>query len=381
MSSLSEIRPGVWKVRAYVGLDPVTGRQRARSKTFQANGIRAARKMQARIETEWDDERRAHAAYVGTVAELVDRWLRLKRSEDRSPTYLTRAEFIGKRIQDMIGHVPARDLTARHVSDWHVALRELPGRRRMSQATVLHHHRILSAVLRMAREHGDIDKVATEATRPKKVDRYQIELPPSDTIQALLDAAPSHLRGAAWLAALTGLRRGELFGLQWTDVEPGVIHVRRSVVELAGGELRDKPPKSDRARKVWISPDLQDVLVGWRLRLEDAAAQIGGVLADDARVLPNLRADTSGRTPMRPGWLTLAWSRHCEKHGVKVRVHDLRHWYATHMLGAGLTAPEVAALLGHAQVSTTVNIYGHTSELSADRARAAIGGALSLPAS
>ena len=366
-----------WRVRIYTGTHPLTGRPIQRSRYFRADSQRAADKAAPGLEAAMRAEARAAAEIVGTVAECVDRWLLIQHSKSTlSPTYLRRAELICSRIRTQLGRISASELSRRHVEDWYVWLRGIDqGKgRRMSEATVLHHHRILSAVLVVALDAGMVNRVVTEK-RPPKAPPYQLTLPSDGELAALIASAPPTLRAVATFAAFTGLRRGELFGLRWTDVEPGVIHVRQAVIELKGGVLVDKVPKSRRTRDVYVDEAVDTALVQWRVELETLAQRRRGTLAADARVFPNLTADKTGRTPMRPGWLSLAWSRHCKTQGVHVRVHDLRHWYASRLM-ARATPKDTQDALGHAALSTTLNTYGHATEGSAERVRAAMRGAL-----
>lgn len=369
-----------YRVRIYVGPHPLTGKPMQRSRYFRAPNQRAADKQAPSVEAELRDEAADRAELVGTVAECVDRWLLVQHSKTTlSPTYLRRADAICGRIRSQLGRVKASELSRRHVEDWYVWLRGIDqGKgRRMSEATVLHHHRILSAVLTVALDAGMVSRVVTERRAPK-AQPYEMSLPSDADLADLISKAPPNLRAVATFAAFTGLRRGEMFGLRWTDVEPGVIHVRQAVVELAGGKLVDKVPKSRRPRDVYVDEAVDRALDVWRADLEQLAARRRGTLAPDARVFPNLTADKTGRTPMRPGWLSLAWSRHCKDQGATVRVHDLRHWYATRLV-ARATPKDAQEALGHAQLSTTLNLYGHKTEGSADRVRAAMRGALTVP--
>lgn len=366
-----------YRVRIYTGTHPHTGRPQQRSRYFRADSQRAADKQAPGIEADMRAEVAEQAKVVGTVAECVDRWLLIQHSKSTlSPTYLRRADAICGRIRSQLGRIKATDLSRRHVEDWYVWLRGLDrgGGRRMSEATVLHHHRILSAVLTVALDAGMVNRVVTEKRAPK-APKYDLRLPSDAELAALIAAAPPNLRAVATFAAFTGLRRGEIFGLRWTDVEPGIIHVRQAVVELKGGVLLDKVPKSRRPRDVYVDEAVDRALVAWRAELEALAARRHGTLAADARVFPNLSADKTGWTPMRPGWLSLAWARHCKAQGVHVRVHDLRHWYASRLM-ARATPKDAQDALGHAMLSTTLNLYSHATEGSADRVRAAMRGAL-----
>jgi integrase len=360
-------------LRLYAGIDPVTKRQRLRSKTFEAKGQQKARRVADKIVGEFRRDAAQAAAERGTVGDMVDQWRRIQESKGRSPLTLQRDWFICKRIVERLGRVPVRDLKARDVEDWHVWLRELNSGtkaepRHMSERTVVRHHSVLSSVLSTAERRGYVDTNVARLVRPTAKAK-QIEVPDSATLRLLFDSARPSLSGIAQLAAFTGLRRGELFGLTWADVEPDRIRVRRSVIQLPGGVLIDKAPKSGAERDVPIPPEVYTALQKWRAELETA---LGGRVAADVRVVPDLGRDPSGRTPKRPDWLSHAWREHCKAQGVHVRWHDLRHWYATVAVNAGVPTRSVQAALGHAQVDTTMRLYVHETDEGADRLRGGV---------
>lgn len=360
--SLTHVGGDRWKVRIYAGLD-AHGHQRLRSKTFTARNEREAKREVHRHVAALQSEVDAVRAEKGTVAEAVKAWRDMKATTMASSTR-ARTDQITDRIIADLGPIPLSKLTARHVDEWYGTLRD--GSR--SEATVHHYHRILHGVLRQAERWELVDRIATARATPPKRPRPQFTIPDSRTLLAVVADASPDLRFATGLAISTGLRRGELVGLRWGDVDGDVLRVRRSIVELPGRPLEVKLPKSGRGRDIAVGPEVRHAFVGQRARGEIAAEQLGAVLDPDAYVLPRLAIDPRGLTPRRPAWLSQAWKRLCAKHGVRIRLHDLRHFNATALLDAGIPATTVASRLGHAQTSTTVNIYGHATRQAGELA-------------
>lgn len=366
------IRPGVWKLRVYVGDN------RIRSKTYEAASEQAARRKAPRIITAIEDEYAVEAVkiaersrYRDTVAGLLDDWQAEQLSLDRSPTYIERNELICRRIRDALGDIPISELTPADCNAFYRDLRTLPGRAgkgRMSEATVMRHHRILDAALRMAEAEDRIIAAPTRRARVPKPLPVDNDLPPDRRMVALIEALPHHLAVCIELDAQTGLRRGELVGLRWGDVdlEAGLVTVRNNTLRVRGVQ-HDRRPKGKRIRSIPLTSATVALLRSWHIEIAAAVPE----MTDDVRLFPDFDADTSGRTPRKPDWLTKAWARHCKKHGATVRLHDLRHWYATKLLDRGVPLGDVAAVLGHAQMSTTANIYGHARR-DHDRIRAAL---------
>lgn len=345
-----------WRVRIYVA-DGIRGRQIQRS--FRADGARAANKAASKIETELRDRKANIEKARGTVADLAKRWLTHRERQGDSPSTLRRTRQIAGRITDDLGPTQLGDLGSLQVDEWLDGLRT-----EVSESTVHHYFRVLRSMLRQGRRWGMVETIATEAATPPKAGRSKVDPPTPEVLGVVLAGCTPHLRFAAALAARTGLRRGELVGLRWCDIEggdPAVMLVRGNVVEI-GGQLIRKGTKTGAEREVWLDPGTWLAMMRHRHDLEQAAVRCGVVLDRDAAVLADMAADPTGRVPRRPGWLTLAWSRACDRVGARIRLHDLRHFHATQLLERGLSLAEAAERLGHAQVTTTANTYAHGTQ-------------------
>lgn len=370
VGSLTHLGGDRWKVRIYAGRDHF-GRQRLRSKTFRAKNEQAANRAMARYVAELQGAIEDRKAERLTVAGLVKDWLAFK-SPDFELSTMRRTKIITDRIIADLGRIPLDSLTARHVDEWYARLRaenigtaDKP--RYRSDSTVHHFHRVLHGILRQGERWEMVPKVATAKATPPKRPKRRPAIPPEGAVRLLLEQASPSVRFAAILAAVTGLRRGELVGLRWTDVEDDGLHVRRSIVDNKARTV--KPPKTESgARVVGLAPGIRALLDVERARCEKIAAQRHGTLAPDAYILAELvgtwqdPGDPNGHKPRRPGWLTLAWRRLCDKHGARIRVHDLRHLHISALGDEHVPITAIAGRAGHSRNSTTLDIYSHESD-------------------
>ncbi len=174
------------------------------------------------------------------------------------------------------------------------------------------------------------------------------------------------------LLAATGARRGEVCGLRWSSVDLAerTIWIRHAVARLVSGELIQKDPKSHQTRHVAIDPTTCEILRAHHEYQNSIAAQAGCVLSDDAFAIADLIVDPNGEVPIRPDRLTQAFKRLTMRvpGAADIRLHDLRHWYATTQLDAGESLPAVAARIGD-HVETLAKVYAHRGH-SSDRAAA-----------
>jgi integrase len=364
-----------YRVRVYAGQDHL-GKQHQRTRTFRAKNQREANKLAAEHEAALRRDMRERKDRGKTLNGLIDEWCQIRDAND-SPSTVRKRQGMIRRIRAALGPIRLDDLSARHVDRWMTEMRtavDRAGERVYSDTTIANHWSCLRAILRQG-ERWDLatSRPTAKARPPRRVSNRRPAPPTRAAAAVLIATAPADLRIAALIGAQAGLRRGEVMALRWSDIAPGVIHVRRASVDVGGGEHVSKLPKSGRTRDVLIGAALTAALAEHHAGLERRAADLGARLAPAAAVLPNLAVDPTGRTARPLGWLTLAWSRHAERQGAPdIRFHDLRHFYATEAFAAGVSMAVVQDQLGHTLLSTTQNIYTHAEQTAAEAAVAAL---------
>lgn len=353
-----------WRVRVYAGLDPITGRQRQRSRRFNANGPRAAERaavaIRATLQAGIDDDN----AHRGTVRELAHRYEQ-HHPRPWSPAHAQRMHTMLAAVRRDLGKRRVNDLTAWDVDQWYATLlaRGLSGR------TVGHYARALSGMLRQGQRWGLVERLVTVQATVPAADRYRIQPPTDAVVRLLIDESTPPLRLALCLAAHVGLRRGEVVGLRWADVRGHTLHITRSVYDPIGGGVIVKSTKSGRDRAPSVGAEVLAEFAAWRAIQLEQFAVLGVPAPADCFVFADLAHDATGQTPMHAGWLSQSWQRHRRQHGASaVRLHDLRHWNATALVSAGVPITTVSARLGHSVTSTTLNIYAAALPADDDRA-------------
>ena len=171
------------------------------------------------------------------------------------------------------------------------------------------------------------------------------------------------------LAAMTGARRGQLLALRWIDIdfERGSVSFQRALVEGPDGPVL-APTKTRRSHRVALDPATMALL---KARFDDVASSCPDGVGD-AFVFSS---DAAGLRPWNPNWVTKQFIAARKSAGLDhFRLHDLRHFMATQMLGAGVAVPVVSARLAHARASTTLNVYAHAIPGGDVRAARLIGG-------
>lgn len=243
----------------------------------------------------------------------------------------------------------------------------------LSGKTVLHHHRLISSILGTAVEWGVIASNPcdrTQAPKAEKTEPRYLDEKQAAAMLELLDYEPFDFRIMIRVLLFTGLRRGELLGLEWQDIdfEKRLLNVRRSSLylpELGVYEDETKNDSSDRLFKVsqTVIDDLKEYRV-WQL---EQRLKVGDRWQDTNRLFTN----PEGK-PLNPDTLSGWFSDFVKAHRDElpyVSVHSLRHTNATLQIAAGVPITTVSMRLGHANAATTGRIYAHAIK-SADEAAA-----------
>jgi integrase len=219
-------------------------------------------------------------------------------------------------------------------------------------------HDMLAAAWKHAVAAGWIGSSPFAVIRPPAPPRSPIRTPTADQVRRVIAAAPVPWQAVAFtVAATTGMRRGEIAGLRWADVDldRGELVVQRSIAYTPKAGVIAKGTKTDTARTIALDPATTAALARQRAAAETLAAMLGIAVRPEHHVF---HADGDPTRPVRPDNVTQAWQRACTKAGVEgVRFHDLRHFTATQLLGAGVDVRTVSGRLGHARVSTTLDRY------------------------
>jgi len=218
-------------------------------------------------------------------------------------------------------------------------------------------HRVLREALQQAVRWQMLARNPADAVKPPKVERKQMNVLDTDATAALIEAArPYRIFVPILLGVLCGLRRGEIAALRWksVDLETGQLRVVASIEQTKAG-CREKETKSGRDRVVALPAMLVAELRRHRAEQAQELLQLGVRLADDSYVVA--QADGS---PLQPNSLTHAFTDFLEAHGLpRVRLHDLRHSHATHLLAAGIHPKVASERLGHSKVGITLDLYSH----------------------
>jgi integrase len=379
----TEIAPGVWRLRVYVGRN-AKGYPVQRSKTIHAGGksakpgagVRLADRELANMIAEASKGNAATGSE--TVGELLDRFLEHAASLGRSPTTLREYRRIAEMVvRPELGRLKLSRLTALDLDRLYAKLTAKGNK----ATTVRRVHALLSASLHQGKKWQLVrDNVALDAS-PPAVHAAEIVAPDPDEVRKIIEVAEASepaLASLLLLAALTGARRGELCALRWSDIDwqARTLHVARSVYETAGGGWAEKSTKTHAARRIGLDDFGLEILRRHRAQVDALAGELEVTVAPDGFIFSRSPA---GIEPIRPDVLSKFTKRVAAKAGVDTHLHALRHFSATQAIAAGFDAVTVGARLGHADPSVTLRVYSHAVQQRDRELAASLGRTLALP--
>lgn len=364
----------VWLIKYYGGKDE-KGKWKACYATV--HGTRTEAKKKRRELMSHVDK----GTHVDRSKTTVAEWIgsRLNVSEVSRKT-LERYRELAKYVTDRLGAVHLQQLKAEHLEQLYKDLKQSGGRNGapLSSTTVRHVHRLLSSALGDARRLDAIAANPLEKLNKKKLPKAAksraviFEAAELDTLLSNLARDGDWLLPIVRLAVTTGMRRGELLALRWgaVDLDKRLIHVRESLEETRSVGVEFKTPKTEgSARSISISEAVAaDIRAYWK-DCAEAALKCGNRLADASLVFPASPAELE--IPRKPRSVSEAFSDRLAKYGLKkegLSLHSLRHTHASILISKGVNIKIVAARLGHAKASITLDIYAHL--MSDDQAQA-----------
>jgi integrase len=218
---------------------------------------------------------------------------------------------------------------------------------------------LLSSAFQEAVENGILVRNPCHRVTLPRVERYQARFLTLEESRRLVAAAKGH---RLWLFLLlmltTGARRGEVTGLCWSDIneEKGEMYIGRTIVRINGGGLVASDPKSlSSTRTVRLSKLVLEGLEEQKKYIQELRTRAGARWKECGLVFPNRYGEYMDRVVIRR-----QFQRILKQAGLPyMRFHDLRHSAATLLLASGVHIKVVQEMLGHANIQTTLGMYGH----------------------
>ena len=370
--NLRKRKDGRWEGRYTAGRDSETG------KAIYKNVLgKTQAEAKAKLKQAIEEAKGLDAAKVGrySVGQWMEVWFEhYAKVKVRPSSHQTYRGYIDNHIKPNIGEIPLEKLTSLELQKFYKKLLEkgrvdrLESRHQskgLSAKTVRNIHQIISSAMNLAREQKLIAGNPAEGCALPRLEHREMQTLPVEQLQSFLrEAKESGVFEFYYLELATGLRRGELLGLKWEDVdlEQGDLRVRRQIARI-NGEVVEAPLKTKNAyRTLPLAEDTVSILLEQKKKVDGSPW-----------VFPS---PTGG--PISPDSVLHMLHRVLKRAGLpRVRFHDLRHTFATLALQSGVDVKTVSGMLGHFSAGFTLDTYAHVTTASQRQAAKTMGSVLS----
>jgi integrase len=352
--------------------DPETGRRRQQWHPVKRNSGETERQHRDRAEAELRrllgklDDGIDIAPERLSVAEYLDRWLAdYAKPNLGGRTYESYESILRNHVKPVIGKIQLQALRPLDVQRIYGRMRELG----LSGTSALHCHRVLREALHHAVKWDLIGRNVADAVNAPRSTTGEARIATKEELAKIVEAADgTPFSALIRLTLWTGMRLGEVLGLRWQDIDMGNRRLQVKQTYGQDGVIRQPTTKASR-RAIALDTSVVEALDAHRKAQVEHRLSVGRAYDSEADLV---FADPLGK-PTSQHSLDRAWKHIRKAAGAPdLRFHDLRHAYASHSLAAGVPLHTIQARLGHAQASTTLNIYGHALPGADDVAAGAI---------
>lgn len=307
------------------------------------------------------DARLKFAAYCDYV-------INLKEQRGVKHSTINRYKELTTRIYDEIGHIKLKELRVDHLNDLYTKLSQNGVNKRtggkLSNKTILEHHRLISTVLEQACKENLVPfNVAKKATLPK-AEQKEVNYFQPEQIQAIVDALnhePIKWKTLVHLLIITGARRGEILGLKWKNIDfkNNRIYICNNILYSPDIGVYEDTPKTEKSKRyVSLPSDTMQLLKDYKKYQTAERLRLGSYYQNRGFVFTN-----EAGNPLHPGSVTHYLRNFSKEYNLPhINAHAFRHTMASMLYFNGIDSVSISHRLGHAQVSTTANIYAHIME-------------------
>jgi integrase len=350
-----------WYVVVDLPRDPITGKRKQK----WHSGFRTKRDADKALTDILS--RLDQGAYVEPTKQTLstffeEQWFPATESTLRPSTFATYKTIVRKHLLPRLGSLPLQALTAARLNALYADLLKSgrkDGKGGLSSSSVRYLHAVIRKALSDAVRWNLLMRNVADAADPPRATRTQMKTWSAREVRRFLDHVKDDRLSAAYvLAATTGMRRGEVLGLRWQDLDldAGRASIAQTLIVVGGYEVRYSEPKTARGRRmVALDPQTVTTLKEHRERQMLERSLMGDAYTDSDLVFP--REDGS---VLHPDGFSDAFWRHTKAAKLpRIRFHDLRHTHATLALAAGVHPKVVSERLGHASITITLDTYSH----------------------
>lgn len=291
-----------------------------------------------------------------TVGEWLDQWMREIMIPNRAETTVYGYQkIIENHLEPILGDIPLQDLAPRDIQHYYARMRT---NENLSANTIRHHHDLLSCAMRMAVKQDLILRNPVERVEPPRAVYTETRYYGPEELKRLCAAVDNTwLETVVKLAGYLGLRREEICGLRWSNVNfsKRTIHICEARTAAGGSVVQKETKNRSSTRTLYMTDEIRDALRREQRRQQKARRELGDRYENSGFVSVNRWGQAHS-----PNLVSLAFTRVIEREGLpKITLHGLRHTFATLASAQGAPLFDIGKAMGHSTPATTGRIYTH----------------------
>lgn len=342
--------------QTYLGIDPTTGKER-RTTRRGFKTMKEAKQAERNLLLDVEENGFCSVSEKQTFEAVARLWLESYQTTVKPTTYQNTKSYLEILVKDYFNNTLIDDLTVLKLQKITIELSK-----RYLNYTI--HLSVINRVLKYAVlldiiKTNPLDKVI----RPKQQEKRETKKAfTKDELTEFLTLAEKHASPVLFVAwrtlAYTGLRRGELLALEWSDIdfENRTLRVERTLVRISG-QLSTQSPKTKKSRrKITLDPRTIEILKNWRLKQKKILFKNGAGKSE-------LVFSNSSGGYLMESRLRDELRKFLKRYDLPIiSVHGLRHTHASILFEAGIEAKQIADRLGHSRIQTTLDMYTHIND-------------------
>lgn len=352
-----------WKITIELEKDIITGKRKQKYYTYHGSKKEAEKFLTQKLNEL--DKGMLYTNKKIRFEDFLDYWLNTVKINKKESTIEEYEHYINKHVKPKLGKIYLQDLKRTQIQTFYndeLKNGRLDGKGGVSAKTLKNIHNIIHSALEMAYTSDMINKNISNGLQLPKVDKYNAKfLDKNQLLELVKKAKNTDIYIPIAIALYTGMRRGEVLGLSWdnVDLKNKTIYVKQQLQEIKG-ELKLTKPKTDTStRTVYISQQLVSILSSYKLEQKKLKLMLGEKYDNNINAVCTY---WNGKL-FNPKRFSKKFKKFVKENGFPdIRFHDLRHSHASLLFSKNVKDKIISERLGHSSTTTTKEIYTHLYE-------------------
>jgi integrase len=332
---------------------------------------KAAEKKERELLSQADSGRQLGGSSPTLAEYLLEVWLPKHRvlTNLKASTYETYKMLILVYINPSIGHLRIDEISTEHLENFYIEMQNKGRKKTLKNGTIALSSKtvrnIASVIHKALKDAVRLKQIAfnpSDSALKPKLTAPDIDFMTPENLMKYVASIQGHRYGPVLqLVALTGMRRGEILGLSWKDIDfkAGAINIHRTLIRAGNQTIFDTPKSKKSKRTIEIDIDTMQKLQAWKIAQNIERLALGGEWADTENLIVT---DQTGSVPSFSAFARMFKKTLNNAGLMEMKFHSLRHSYVIAALRSGGALKSVSERVGHGDTTITNRVYNHVIE-------------------